>query len=184
VDDATVIAATRRWVESMVVALNLCPFAQRELTAGRVRFAVTSVVSEDQLLAVLQAELEMLTRDPAVETTLLIHPAALAEFFSYNQFLELADRLLVALDLEGVYQVASFHPDYQFFGTDRDDAENFTNRSPYPMLHLLREDSLHQVISEFPDVDQIPARNIVQMNSLGKARLQRLLQACSAAGLN
>jgi len=176
-----VIAATQQWVESIVVALNLCPFAQRELTGGRVRFAATSVVSEDELLAVLQAELEMLTRDSAVETTLLIHPAVLADFFSYNQFLDRADRLLVDMGLEGVFQVASFHPDYQFSGTDSEDAENFTNRSPYPMLHLLREDSLHKAISEFPDVDQIPARNIERMNSLGKDRLLLLLKACSAA---
>lgn len=168
----------RRWVEDMVVGLNLCPFAGRELVRNRVRFVETDATTEEQLLEALQNELALLNDDAAIETTLLIHPDVLRDFFDYNQFLDLADRLLVDMQLEGVYQVASFHPDYQFSGTSVDDAENFTNRSPYPLLHLLREESLAQSIAAYPDVEQIPARNIDQMNRLGPKKLQSLMQGC------
>ena len=102
----------------------------------------------------------------------------LQDFDDYNQFLNFADRFLAQLRFQGVYQIASFHPDYQFSGTDPDDAENYTNRSPYPMLHLIREESLKRVITDYPDVDQIPARNIALMNSLGQDKLQTLVRDC------
>lgn len=177
-DDAKVIAAVRRWVESVVIDLNLCPFAKRELVANRVRFVVAQATSEDQLLVALESELELLGRQPQVETTLLIHTDVLNDFYAYNEFLDRTDRLLIELGLEGVYQIASFHPDYQFAGTASDDAENYTNRSPYPMLHLIREESLERVIAEFPDVEEIPRRNVVLMNSLGQKKLQSLVFAC------
>ena len=158
----------RNWVESFVVGLNLCPFAKKELLADRVRLAVSSVDSELELLAVLQFELELLERDDNIETTLLIHPCVLTEFEDYNQFLALCDGLLGQLGLEGVYQIASFHPGYRFEGTEMDAVENNTNRSPYPLLHLLREDSLESAIANFPDVDQIPLRNIELMRKLGR----------------
>ena len=158
--------------------MNLCPFAKREWVQNRVRFAVTRATTEAQLLMALQAELELLQSDPSIETTLLIHAGVLQDFDDYNQFLNYADGLLVEMRLEGVYQVASFHPRYQFSGTDPDDAENYTNRSPYPLLHLLREESLERAISEFADVEQVPTRNIELMNSLGQEKLQALLQAC------
>jgi hypothetical protein len=170
--------ATRRWVEAVVVGLDLCPFANRELVNNRVRFAVTAANSEQQLLMALEAELQLLSRDPSVETTLLIHPRVLDDFYDYNEFLDVADRLLVEMKLEGIYQIASFHPRYQFSGTHQDAAENYTNRSPYPVLHLIREESLDRVIAAFPDVDQIPSRNIELMNSLGRKKLQVLVQAC------
>jgi len=169
----------RRWVENLVVGLNLCPFAGRELVRDRVRFVVTEATTEEQLLAALETELLLLNDDAAVETTLLIHPDVLQDFFDYNQFLDTAERLLVQTELEGVYQVASFHPDYQFAGTAADDAENYTNRSPYPLLHILREASLARSIAAYPDVEQIPARNIEQMKSLGREKLQALIQGCS-----
>ncbi len=171
-----VAEAVRRWVESFVVGLNLCPFAGRELANNRVRFAVTDSTSEVQLLGDLQVELERLDNNAAVETTLLIHPKVLKDFFEYNQFLNRVDTLLVQLQLEGIYQVASFHPDYRFDGTGPDDAENFTNRSPFPMLHLIREESLERAIAGYTDVDKIPGRNIDLMNSLGKDRLELILQ--------
>ena len=178
-DDEAFVGPVRQWLESVVVAMHLCPFAQRELANNRVRFAVTEANSEAQLLIALKGELRVLSRDPAVETTLLIHPNVLDDFHDYNQFLGSADRLLVEMNLEGVYQIASFHPRYQFSGTHADDEENYTNRSPYPMLHLIREESLERVIADFPDVDQIPLRNIKLMNSLGRQHLQALLRACS-----
>lgn len=168
----------RRWVDSMVIGLNLCPFARREFVNNRVRFVVTEAATEEQLLAALEAELELLGNDPSIETTLLIHPNVLEDFYDYNQFLNLSDGMLVQLQLEGVYQVASFHPDYQFGGTGRDDVENYTNRSPYPMLHIIREESLERAIADYTDVEQIPTRNIKRINDLGRKKLQVLLQAC------
>ena len=129
------------------MGLNLCPFAKRELLANRVRFSVTQVATEEQLLAELQGELERLNSDDSIETTLLIHPEVLQDFYCYNQFLDYVDGLLREMALEGVYQVASFHPDYQFGGTEPDDAENYTNRSPYPILQLIREASLEKAVA-------------------------------------
>lgn len=169
----------RRWVEDLVVGLNLCPFAGRELVRNRVRFAVTDAATEEQLLAALEMELALLNDDANIETTLLVHPEVLQDFFDYNQFLDSAERLLIRTELEGTYQIASFHPDYQFAGTVADDVENYTNRSPYPLLHILREESLVLRIAAYPEVGQIPARNIEQMKFLGREKLQALIKGCS-----
>jgi hypothetical protein len=167
--------ATRQWLEEVVIGLNLCPFARKELVNNRIRFVVSSTDSEGALLADLQAELRFLDEHPETETTLLIHPGLLASFDDYNEFLAVADELLELLELDGVYQVASFHPDYRFAGTGPDDAENYTNRSPFPMLHLLREDSVAQAVDSHPDPDSIPERNIALMQQLGAdAMAQRL----------
>ena len=171
-------SAVRNWVETLVVGMNLCPFAKRELVKNRVRFVVTAATTEEQLLQVLRAELELLNTDSAIETTLLIHPDVLQNFYDFNDFLHDADSLLVEMEEEGIYQIASFHPDYQFGGTSPRDAENYTNRSPYPVLHLLREDSLERVIADYPNVDDIPQRNIELMNELGRDKLQALLKSC------
>ena len=177
-NDEEIIHAVRQWVETFVVGMNLCPFAKRELVKNRVRFVTTAATTAEQLLQVLQTELELLNADPSVETTLLIHPAVLQDFYDFNDFLGCADILLLDMELEGIYQVASFHPDYQFGGTRSGDAENYTNRAPYPVLHLLREESLERVIADYPDVDDIPERNIELMNSLGQDKLQALLKSC------
>ncbi|QMU60897.1 MAG: DUF1415 family protein [Gammaproteobacteria bacterium] len=176
--DNIITESVRQWIESFVVELNLCPFVKRELVNNRVRLFATNALTEEQLLGALQTELELLDSDATVETTLLIHPQVLQDFFDYNEFLSLADSLLVEMGLEGVYQIASFHPNYQFDGTDPNDVENCTNRSPYPMLHLLREDSLEKAIANYPDIDQIPIRNIELMNSMGQDRLNEIMQAC------
>ena len=178
VDHNLIIKSVAHWVDSVVVDLNLCPFAKRELINNRVRFAVTDAESEEQLLVALQAELELLDIDASVETSLLIHPNLLEDFGDYNQFLNLIDGLLIEMQFDGVFQVASFHPKYQFAGTDPDDAENFTNRSPYPLLHILREDSLERAIAVHPDIDQVPVRNIELMNRLGTKKLESLLAHC------
>ena len=177
-NDEEIIQAVRQWVETFVVGMNLCPFAKRELVKKRVRFVTTAATTAEQLLQVLQTELELLNADPSVETTLLIHPAVLQDFYDFNDFLDCADSLLVDMELEGIYQVASFHPDYQFGGTRPGDAENYTNRAPYPVLHLLREESLERVIADYPDVDDIPERNIALMNRLGQDKLEALLKLC------
>lgn len=168
------IFLSRLWVETFVVGLNLCPFAKKELMGDRIRFEATDAKSEIDLLVALKKELELLESDPSIETTLLIHPSVLTEFDDYNQFLDQTDELLVSLDLEGVYQIASFHPDYQFGGTKPEDAENYTNRSPYPMLHLLREESLEKAIESHSAIEAIPAHNIELMNSLGVERIKEM----------
>jgi len=171
-----IIITVRHWVEALVVGLNLCPFAKRELVSNRIRFSVSDATTEEYLLQDLQNELQLLEADEAIETTLLIHPQVLLDFYDYNQFLDYADGLLKQMDLEDVYQIASFHPDYQFFGTEPDDVENYTNKSPYPLLHLIRQDSLEQVIANYPDSDQIPERNIARLKSLGRDKVRALFQ--------
>ena len=169
-------STVRHWLESVVIELNLCPFAKRELINDRVRFANTDATTELQLLQALETELERLSSNTSIETTLLIHPKVLADFADYNEFLELADGLLVQMEFDGVFQIASFHPDYQFAETHPDDAENYTNRSPYPILHLLREASLSRAIEHTADIDQVPLRNIHKMNELGAEKLKLLFR--------
>lgn len=174
-DHNSIIDATQRWVSDVVVGLNLCPFARRELVKDRVRFTVTDAASEETLLIALQNELVHLNEHPGIETTLLVHPFVLQDFMAYNDFLAAADGLLAHLELDGIYQIASFHPDYQFGGTKPDDAENYTNRSPYPMLHMLREESLERAIDGYPGAELIPGQNIELMNRLGAAEMRRRL---------
>jgi len=170
-----VLTTTRKWVESFVIGLNLCPFAKKELVQDRIRFIVSEASTEIDLLISLKKEIELLEGDTSIETTLLIHPNVLNDFGDYNQFLSHADELLVHLNFEGVFQIASFHPNYQFAGTTPRDAENYTNRSPFPILHLLREESLESAIEQYDDVDQIPSRNIAKMNELGLEGVKELL---------
>ncbi len=162
-----------------MIDLNLCPFAKKELVKNRVRFALSSAGNIEQLLHDLQTELGLLEENPDIETTVLVHPHVLTDFLDYNQFLDLADSLIEALELAGVYQVASFHPDYQFAGTEPDAVENFSNRSPFPSLHILREDSLERVINEYPDTADIPERNIKLLNALGMEKMKSLLRKCT-----
>lgn len=173
-----IISSVRRWVETVVVEYNLCPFAKRELINDHVHFFVTEATNEEQLLIALEEQLHILNKDSSIETILLIHPYVLKDFYEYNQFLSLADELLVQMNLDGVYQIASFHPNYQFAETGINDAENYTNRSPFPLLHLLREDSLARAIEEHLETEQIPLRNIEIMNRIGHKKLKSLLQAC------
>ena len=179
--EAQIVNATRKWVEDVVVGYNLCPFARRELVRDRVRFVVSEAETEDELLSALHSELQRLEDDPEIEMTLLVHPGVLQDFAAYNEFLDVTDGLLAYLEFEGIYQVASFHPDYRFEGTDENAAENYTNRSPYPMLHLLREASVEAVIDSYPDVDGIPQRNIELMEELGVDKMKAILDSCFSA---
>ena len=175
------IDATRRWVEGVVIGLNLCPFARRVHDAGRVRYVVTAAADDNALLAALEEELRALVAaDRAtVETTVLIHPHALAAFAEYNDFLPEADRLVRRLGLRGVIQVASFHPEYRFAGTPADAVENYTNRSPHPMLHLLREESVTEVAGDPDALAAIPQRNIDVLRRLGRAEMVARLRAAT-----
>lgn len=168
-----VVAATRRWIERAVIGLNLCPFAKAVYIKikEQIRYAVSAAQDSEVLLGDLKRELDFLAQaaPEAVDTTLLIHPQVLGDFLEYNDFLTLADEVLVELDLEGVLQIASFHPAYQFAGTRADDITNYTNRSPYPMLHLLREASVDRAVPAFPEAEQIYQKNIETLRRLGVA---------------
>jgi hypothetical protein len=174
--DTDPIEATQRWLERAVIGLNLCPFAKAVHVKRQVRFVLCEATDVDGLRETLATELLLLRDTPAedVDTTLIVHPRVLRDFLDYNDFLDEADALLEALDLEGVLQVASFHPQYQFAGTAVDDVENFTNRSPYPTLHLLREDSVARAVEAFPDPDVIVERNIETLRKLGIAGWRKL----------
>jgi uncharacterized protein len=152
-----------------VIGLNLCPFAKAEHVHGRIRYVVSGATTLAGLADALADEAEALqAADPAViETTLLIHPMVLTDFLDYNDFLDDADELIEQLELGGVIQVASFHPQYQFEGTQADDAENFSNRSPYPTLHLLREASVEKAVAAFPETARIYERNVAELRELG-----------------
>jgi uncharacterized protein len=171
------IADTQRWVERAVIGLNLCPFAKAVVARGQVRYVLSEATTPEALLETLGAELALLRDTPAetIDTTLIVHPHVLADFLDYNDFLDLADALGAELDLEGVLQVASFHPQYQFAGSAPDDVDNCTNRSPWPTLHLLREDSVARAVAAFPDPDAIVDRNIATLRQLGPDGWRRLL---------
>jgi hypothetical protein len=171
------IAESRRWLERAVIGLNLCPFAKAVQAKGQVRWVLSDATTPEALLGQLGEELLHLRDTPATttDTTLIVHPRVLGDFLDYNDFLDSADALVESLDLEGVLQVASFHPDYQFAGSAPDDVENFTNRAPYPTLHLLREDSVSRAVDAFPDPDAIVDRNIATLRALGSAGWRDLL---------
>lgn len=175
-DHPRAIEDTRRWIERAVIGLNLCPFARRVFDGGLIRFAVTDAPDAGTLREVLAAELKHLAATPAtaIETAFLIHPHALAAFLDYNDFIAEGDRLVAELGLEGVIQIAGFHPQYQFAGTRPDDVENYTNRSPFPMVHLLREDSITAVNDDPEKLADIPRRNVETLRRLGLKRVRGL----------
>ena len=160
---------TRAWVEHAVVGLNLCPFAKAPMVKGQIRYVLSETDDPRELLETLCDEMHALVAaDPAVvETTLLVHPSALTDFMDFNDFLEAADAALEDLGLDGVLQIASFHPHYQFDGTDADDLGNATNRSPYPTLHLLREASVERAVEAFPEAEAIFESNVERLEALG-----------------
>ncbi len=176
------IADTRRWMERAVIGLNLCPFAKAVVAKGQVRMVLSEARDEAALLEQLGEELLHLRDTPAADTdtTLLVHPHVLQDFLDYNDFLDAADALVEELGLDGVLQVASFHPDYQFADSGPDDVANCTNRSPWPTLHLLREDSVSRAVDAFPDPDAIVERNIATLEKLGRQGWKDLLDAPEA----
>jgi hypothetical protein len=166
-----VLDDTRRWLERAVIGLNLCPFAKGVHVKGQVHYVVSEATNEQALRQDLVRELEELqTSDPETrDTTLLIAPHCLQDFLDFNDFLDEADQVLAELDLEGIIQIASFHPQFQFAGTRPDDISNFTNRAPYPTLHLLREDSIERAVEVFPDAEAIFGKNMETLETLGHA---------------
>ena len=168
-DDEAIVGATRGWLERAVIGLNLCPFAKAVYIKEQVRFVVSSARTPEALLEQLMDELQRLSDTPAdqVDTTLLIHPFVLNDFEDYNEFLDVADAAVEDMHLDGELQVASFHPDYQFADSDPNDIANYTNRAPYPILHLLREDSIDRAVEAFPEAGEIFEKNIDTMEKLG-----------------
>ena len=175
-DEDQVITATREWLEKAVIGLNLCPFAKAVYVKNQVRFVVSTAPHLDGLLEDLDRELDFLAAaDPErVDTTLLIHPTLLPDFLDFNDFLQLTDAAVGEHELEGIIQIASFHPQFQFEGTEPDDMGNYTNRAPFPILHLLREDSIERAVAAFPDAETIFERNIETLEKLGPAGWQAL----------
>lgn len=180
--EAPAIAQTRAWVRRAVVGLNLCPFAKAPFSKQQIRYVLSAAIDADALLAQLIAELHALAdADPVVtETTLLIHPHVLTDFLDFNDFLERADRAVEDAGLAGMLQVASFHPRYQFAGTRSDDVTNATNRSPYPTLHLLREDSIDRAVAAFPQAEPIFEANMRTLEALGAEGWTDLQAQCRA----
>ena len=169
VDDDQIVAATRHWLEKAVIGLNLCPFAKAVHVKQQVRYVVSNASTPEALLEALMDELQLLSdTDPdTIDTTLLIHPFVLNDFLDYNEFLDVADAAVEDMQLDGELQVASFHPDYQFADSDVNDIGNYSNRSPYPILHLLREESITRAVEAFPEAADIFDKNIETLEKLG-----------------
>jgi hypothetical protein len=173
----TIIATTQHWLEKAVIGLNLCPFAKAVHVKNQIRYVVSAATTPEALLEDLVNELRTLQdADPEkIDTTLLIHPYVLTDFFDFNDFLDAVELAVAEPEFNDEFQVASFHSQYQFAGTAPDDIENYTNRSPYPTLHLLREASVDRAVDAFPDADQIVDNNIETMKKLGHEGWKRLM---------
>ena len=167
---------TATWIEKVVIGLNLCPFAGHPFRHERVRIVPTLTTALPELVQVLTQEMAtLMSQDPIdIETTLIVHPRLLTDFLDYNDFLGFTEQLLLDFGLVGEIQIASFHPDYQFGHLEPQSVENYTNRSPYPMLHLLREASVTKAVELYDDVEGIPERNEAKMREVGETALRRL----------
>ena len=169
--DEAVLAATRHWLEKAVIGLNLCPFAKAVYVKNQLRLVVSKARHADDLLEELDKELDLLVATPAeeIDTTLLIHPTLFDDFLDFNDFLEVAEGVVDEHGLEGIIQLASFHPQFQFDGTEPDDISNYTNRAPFAVLHLLREESVNRAVEVFPEAEAIFEQNISTLEKLGHA---------------
>ena len=177
-ESATVITQTKKWLSSIVIEKGLCPFAKREFDNDRIHYVVIEQADLEGQMAALLAECAALHKDETFETSLLIFPSAFSDFEDYLDMLELATVLLKDRGYEGTYQLASFHPRYHFEGSGLHDPANYTNRAPYPMLHILREASVEQAVKNYPSPEKIPARNIQLTQDLGLQAMKNLLVAC------
>lgn len=172
------IEQTRQWIRSFVIKYNFCPFAKREMDKGSVRIHVSQATTTEQALVDLEHEIELLNTNPDTETSFLLFPWCVEDFFDYLDFTELAESKFLADKYDGVYQFATFHPDYCFADASFDDVTNYTNRSPYPMLHLLREDSLEQAIASFGNTGTIPEANMARLRKMGRTNIEKIVADC------
>jgi hypothetical protein len=180
--DEIMVSQTQAWIKRVIIGCNFCPFAQREVQRGSIRYAVVHSEDMDVCLEAMFAECGLLDEDESIETTLVIFPKAFDSFKDYLSLIENCEDMLLDNDYEGIYQVASFHPDYQFADAPSDDPANYTNRSLYPMLHLLRESSLDRALANYPDPENIPQRNIEYAHKMGLEQMKLLRDTCWNAG--
>jgi hypothetical protein len=173
------IPETKAWLEAAVIGLNLCPFAKAVHGKDQIRWVESGATQPRELLQHLVAELKALdaAEAEAVDTTMLVHPQVLGDFLDFNDFLDVAEGALEDLGLEGRLQIAAFHPQFQFEGTEPDDPGNFSNRAPYPTLHLLREDSIDRAVASFPEAESIYERNIATLRGLTPAQWRAVFGA-------
>jgi uncharacterized protein len=174
-----IVSQTQKWISDVVIGCNFCPFAARELKRGTIHYQVETSALPEACLEAFLLECRRLDEDPAIETTLLIFPNAYMDFDEYLNLVEMAEQLLETADYAGVYQVAGFHPDYRFADAPADDPANYTNRSLYPMLHLLREESMDQALAKYLDPESIPERNVAFARNKGLVYMKTLRDACS-----
>ena len=172
-----VIKDTKHWISKFVIGLKLCPFAKKPFEEDLIRYVHLENTSTDSLLMKLSEELLFIVEssEKEVETTLIIHPNQLLDFEAYLDFVEAGNALIASMQLEGVIQIASFHPSYRFAGESENDAANYSNRSPYPMLHLLREETLTKAIDNHPDIDSVPEKNIALLREMGEAAIKKFI---------
>lgn len=176
--DDQVILHTKKWVKNVVIGLNLCPFANKEYINNAIRYQVSDTLDLSEAMLDLIDELKYLDNNETISTTLLIFKEGLSDFDEYLYLVQLCEKLIKKEGYEGIYQIATFHPEYIFEGSNEEDASNFTNRSPYPMIHILREEQLEEAIEKFPDTETIPERNIELTRKLGINKMKQLLAAC------
>ena len=174
----TVIAQTRKWIADVIVGCNFCPFAAKPLKAGTIHYEIKSRADMQSALEILAASFIKLDKEESMETLFIIFPDSFFDFEEYLQLVELSEALLEKQGYEGIYQIASFHPDYLFAGSSQDDPANYTNRSPYPMLHLLREESLSRAIDSYPGTEKIPKQNILYAQQKGLVYMKMLRESC------
>ncbi|MBX2807125.1 MAG: DUF1415 domain-containing protein [Cellvibrionaceae bacterium] len=164
----------KSWLETIVIGLQLCPFAKQPFVKQTIHYHISDACTDEERIEELLGECRYLSNNPAIETTLIIYTHALADYFDYGQFMQWGQSSLKRQGYRGVYQLASFHPDYQFANTPENAAENLTNRSPYPIVHLLRESSLSNAVAQFPDTGTIPAKNRATMREMDDLRRRQL----------
>jgi len=172
------ISETQQWVKKVIVKYNICPFARKEVERGTIRYVIAEGSNKSAVLQSLLQECQFLDSHSAIETTLFIMPVCFEEFYDFLELVDLANELLAEEEYEGIYQLANFHPDYCFAGEPHNEPSNYTNRSPYPTLHIIRESSMELAIEQHPDVDAIPMRNIEFATKKGNAFFADLLARC------
>ncbi|MFT3908174.1 MAG: DUF1415 domain-containing protein [Ferruginibacter sp.] len=175
VPDAIIIKQTKNWINQVVVGCGFCPFAAREMKRGSVHYEVLQQSDKASALKAMILLLHQMDANDTIETALLILPEGFKSFDIYLQLTDMADTLLAKEKYEGIYQVASFHPRYLFAGSDDNDPANYTNRSPYPMLHFLREESVSKAVDSYPDIDEVPNRNVRFANEKGLEYMKKML---------
>jgi hypothetical protein len=176
IGDDIVEASVKSWIEKVIVGLNFCPFAKKEMERNTVRYAIFPATQVNAALSHLLEELALLDQLQDIQTTLLIFPQGFADFDDFLDMLEMANILIGQGGYGGIYQLASFHPEYCFDGEEQNDPANYTNRSPYPILHILRESSIEAVLKRYPDPESIPENNIAKARELGSNFIKALMK--------